>query len=88
MKKQIVRYLSDIGRVGGKKSRRELTSDEAKKMVKLRDARKYYRLYHAQCFWSYSESYRITYEDIPWVAETLKKYGGRQLWMLGTKLCP
>ncbi len=87
MNKHIVRYLSRIGKVGGKKSRRQLSSDEARLMVRVREARKLFKKYYAQCFWSYDINYKIEKSDIPWVGDQLMKNGDRKLWSLGVKLC-
>ncbi len=80
-------YLAAMGRRGGVKSRRELTSEEAREMVKVREARRAYQKYYAQCFWSYRPDLKITQEDVAWVAEQLMKKGGREAWLLGKKLC-
>ena len=56
-------------------------------MVKVREARKAYAKFHAQCFWSYRPDLEITAQDIPWVAEQLMKQGGRDAWQAGAKLC-
>lgn len=87
MNKQVVKYLSKIGRAGGKKSRRTLDPETARDMVRLREARRLFRKYHAQCFWSYDPNYKITLNDIPWVSEQLMKNGNRKLWEIGIKLC-
>ena len=91
MKKQINKYvsvyLSEIGRVGGLKSRRKLDSKTAHDMVRLREARRLYKKYHTQCFWSYDPQYVVRLSDIPWLCEQLMKNGNRKLWMLGAKLC-
>lgn len=80
-------YLSVIGRRGGRKSRRSLAPDAARAMVRLREARRAYRHFHTQCFWSYDPQYHITLRDIPWVAEQLMKFGGRAGWETGARLC-
>lgn len=36
----IKEYLSEIGRKGGKKSKRKLTSEQAKEMVRIREEKK------------------------------------------------
>ena len=86
--KAIKLYLAEIGRQGGKKSRRPLDPVTAKNMVRVREARRAYKRFHAQCFWSFDPHYRITLADVDWVAEQLKKNGNRKLWQLGVKLCP
>jgi hypothetical protein len=80
-------YLSRIGRRGGLKSRRRLEPDAARNMVRLREARRAFRRFHTQCFWSCDPAYEITLGDVPWVAEQLMKFGGRRGWEWGARLC-
>lgn len=80
-------FLSEIGRRGGRKSRRRLDSETARRMVRLREARRAYRRFHTRCFWSYDPDYRVTEGDLPWVAEQLMKFGGRAGWETGARLC-
>lgn len=80
-------YLARIGRKGGRRSRRKLDSETARDMVRVREARRAYHHYHAQCFWSYDPDYVVRLDDIPWVAEQLMKHGGREAWELGARLC-
>lgn len=87
MKASVREYLSKIGRKGGKRSRRELDPQTARRMVRVREARRAFHRYHARCFWSFDPDYKITQHDIPWVAEQLKKHGDRAAWALGGKLC-
>lgn len=49
-------YLAEIGRRGGRRSRRYLSPEAAR-------------------------------EYVPWVAERLMTYGGREGWEIGAKLC-
>jgi hypothetical protein len=56
-------------------------------MVKIREARRAYAKFHAQCFWSYDPDLKITSADVPWVASQLMKQGGRAAWFAGAKLC-
>ena len=81
------KYLSAIGRRGGRSSRRALDSGIARDMVKVREARRAFRDFHAQCFWSFDPDYRVTLADVPWVAEQLMKHGGREGWDIGARLC-
>lgn len=81
-------YLSEIGRRGGRKSRRRLTPEQARRMVRVREARKAFRRFHARCFWSAPPDLRITDEDIPWVAQKLREQGGREGWEAAQRLCP
>ena len=87
MKASVRKYLSTIGRQGGRISKRKLSLEEARNMVKVREARRAYRKFHAQCFWSYRPDLRISAADVPWVAEQLMKQGGREAWRVGAKLC-
>lgn len=83
----IRRYLSDIGRRGGAKSRRSLSPQTAKEMVRLREARRAFRKFKTSCFWSYDPSRPITASDIPWLVEQLKKAGDRRAWETAVRLC-
>lgn len=87
MSDAIKKYLAEIGRKGGKKSRRQLDPEDARAMVQVREARRAYRTYHARCFWSYSPDLVIGRQDVSWVAENLMKYGDRQAWEKGASLC-
>lgn len=82
------KYLAQIGRRGGLKSRRQLSSEAARAMVRLREARRAYRRFHTACFWSFDPNYRPTAADIPWIAERLREFGGRDGWFTSAKLAP
>jgi hypothetical protein len=81
------RHLSQLGRAGGRKSRRTLTSEQARALVRVREAGRAYRRFHTQCFWSFDPALRITLGDVPWVAERLMTFGGRTGLELGARLC-
>lgn len=81
-------YLAEIGRRGGRASRRTLTPEQAQAMVRLREARRAYRRFHARCFWSYAPDLRIGPADVAWVAEQLRRHGGRDAWDVAARLCP
>jgi hypothetical protein len=87
MSENIRKYLSDIGKRGGRKSRRTLDSETARNMVRLREAKRAFRRFYARCFWSYDPDYVLTLDDIEWVAKQLMKNGGREAWEVGAKLC-
>lgn len=87
MDREVRAYLARIGRQGGRKSRRALDPDTARTMVTVREARRAYRRFHAECFWSYDPGYRIGIADVPWVADQLKRHGGRAAWLLASRLC-
>ena len=80
-------YLAQIGRQGGRVSKRALSPAQARAMVRVREARRAYRRFHAQCFWSYDPDLRVGESDIPWVAERLRRYGGRIAWDVAARLC-
>jgi len=87
MKPSVREYLAEIGRRGGRKSRRVLDPATARAMVQVREARRAYRRFHAVCFWSFDPDYRIGLSDIDWVAAQLRKHGGREAWQTAVKLC-
>ena len=80
-------YLAKIGRKGGAKSRRHLSSEDAKNMVRLRDAKRAFNKFHSQCFWYMRENMVITLADVPEIARGLRQNGGRQGFLLAAKLC-
>lgn len=84
---EISRYMAEIGARGGRKSRRRLSPEDAKEMVKVREARRAFRRFRTRCFWSYRPDLQIGREDVPWVAEQLMKYGDREAWLIGARLC-
>jgi hypothetical protein len=83
----ISKYFSKIGRRGGRTSRRELSSNAAKEMVRIREARRIYRRFHSLCFWSFDPQYLVTAQDIPWVIDRLRRNGDRQSWEAALSLC-
>lgn len=80
-------YMARIGSRGGSRSRRNLSPEDARKMVHVREARKIFRQYRAQCFWYMPLETEIGYSDIPAIVRGLKQYGGRQGFLLAAKLC-
>jgi hypothetical protein len=87
MERKVRAYLAEIGRRGGRKSRRALDPETARAMVRVREARRAYRRFHAECFWSFDPDYDIRVSDVAWVAEQLRKHGGRDAWEVSRKLC-
>jgi hypothetical protein len=80
-------YLSEIGRKGGAKSRRHLSAEDARNMVRVREARRAFRAYHAQCFWYLRPEMTVTLADIPEIVRGLRQNGGRRGFLLASKLC-
>ena len=87
MDNTIHKYLAEIGRRGGRKSRRSLDRETARAMVRVREARRAFREFHATCFWSYRKDLVIGPADVEWVAETLKKNGDMRAWRMAGRLC-
>ena len=87
MPDEIKKYLAEIGRRGGRKSRRTLDSETARSMVRVREARRAYGRFRTSCFWSYRPDLRIGLDDVDWVAEILMKNGNREAWHVGRSLC-
>lgn len=87
MERDLQEYLAEIGRRGGRRSRRTLTAEQARAMVRVREARRAYKKFHARCFWSYPPDLEIRSKDVAWVAELLMKHGGLEAWRVGAKLC-
>ncbi|MBI2431310.1 MAG: hypothetical protein HYV26_00350 [Candidatus Hydrogenedentes bacterium] len=56
-------------------------------MVRVREAGRAYRRFHARCFWSYDPGLQIKKGDIPWVVEQLRKHGNREAWEVAGRLC-
>lgn len=83
----IKRYLAEIGARGGRRSRRTLSPEDARAMVRVREARRAFRKYRSQCFWSYRPDVEIGPADVGWVAEQLMKHGDREAWRVGARLC-
>jgi hypothetical protein len=73
-------YFAKIGRKGGKKSRRELSSEQARRMVAVRLARAAFQKFHVHCFWYCARDLKITTANAGWVAEQLRRDGNRAAW--------
>jgi hypothetical protein len=86
MDERLRAYLAEIGRRGGRKSRRTLPPETAREMVRVREARRAYRRFYHQCFWSFAPDLVITAGDVPWIVEQLRKYGGRTAWEVAARL--
>lgn len=82
------KYLVEIGRRGGRKSRRRLDPETARAMVRIHEARRAYRELYATCFWSYRPDLEIGLNDVEWAAETLRRNGNLKAWRVASRLCP
>ena len=88
MNQSVQSYLAEIGRRGGRKSRRALDPETARAMVRVREARRAYRRFHTECFWSFDPVFQVGPADVAWVAAQLRRHGGRDAWDIARKLCP
>ena len=77
---------ADAGRLGGIRSRRHLSAGDARRMVAVREARRLYRENQTTCFWWARPDLVIRAVDVPWVADGLRKHGGRQAWRDASRL--
>lgn len=69
-------------------SRATASPDEAAaRLRRLELARKAYRDFYAQCFWSYREDAEITEEKIPFVIRRLREHGGHAGYRIAAELC-
>lgn len=80
-------YFSQIGRKGGEKSRRVLSSETARDMVRLREAQRAFRRFHSRCFWYLRADLKVSQADVPEIIRGLRKNGGREGFLLAAKLC-
>jgi len=83
----ISEYLSEIGRKGGKKSRRVLSAKDARNMVRVREAGRAFKAFHAQCFWYMPKDMKVMLEDLPEIVRGLRQNGGRRGFLLASRLC-
>lgn len=79
-------YLSRIGRKGGLRSRRELSPEQARDMVRVREARRAFRAFHAQCFWYLRPDLVATLDDVPEIVRGLRRHGGRKGFLIAARL--
>lgn len=56
-------------------------------MVRVREARRYYRAFYDRCFWNSPKDLKIGREDVDWVARKLRENGGRAGWEAALRLC-
>lgn len=82
----VTEYLKKIGAKGGKKSRRSLSPEQARRMVAVREARKAYRKYKQACFWSSPEDLVIQYQHVPLIVKGLREQGDRDAFVLAGRL--
>ena len=81
-------YLARIGRKGGSKSRRTLSSADARDMVRVREARRAFREFHAQCFWYLRPDLQVSLDDVPEIVRGLRRDGGLKGFLAAARLAP
>lgn len=84
---EVSKYFSKIGSKGGSISRRDLSSEAAREMVKVREARRAFRKFHTECFWYMPRDMDVSKEDIPAIVRGLRQNGGRRGFLIADKLC-
>ena len=62
-------------------------SDTATRQRRLELARKAFREFYGQCFWSYRADAEITEEDISWVLRELRHNGGHRGYHAAGEIC-
>ena len=77
---------AEAGRLGGQRSKRHLSAESARAMVCVREARKLFRANYITCFWWTRPDLVIRTEDVAWVADGLRKDGGRKAWRAAATL--
>jgi hypothetical protein len=55
-------------------------------MVCVREARKLFRAHYVTCFWWARPDVPIGLEQVAWVANGLRKFGGRDAWRAAARL--
>lgn len=56
-------------------------------MVRVREARRAFHEFYADCFWYCRKDLEIGPADVEWVAETLRKNGDMRAWRAAARLC-
>jgi hypothetical protein len=61
--------------------------DAEARQRRLELARKAFKDFYAQCFWSYRPEAEITEDDIPWVVRELRHNGGHRGYHVVGEIC-
>ena len=62
-------------------------SDKSERERRLELARKAFKDFYAQCFWSYREDLEITEDKIPLIIQGLREQGGHAGYRIAAELC-
>lgn len=87
MDETVKAYLREIGQRGGRRSRRELSAEQARDMVRVREARRLFRRFYGSCFWNAPKDLVIGPDDVDWVVKQLRENGGHAGWEAARRLC-
>jgi hypothetical protein len=79
-------HFAEIGRKGGLKSRRTLSPAQARQMVALRMARKALQRFRTLCFWSARPDVKVTFENLDWLVEQLRRNGNMAAWKAAAQI--
>ncbi len=55
-------------------------------MVRIREARRALREFHAQCFWYLRRDMAVTLDDLPEIIRGLRRNGGRRGFLIAARL--
>jgi hypothetical protein len=83
---EIKTFLRKSGSKGSGRSRRRLDSHQARRMVAVREARRAFRVYKTQCFWSFDPDWSIHNAQVPLVIQTLRSEGNAQAFALAKRI--
>lgn len=56
-------------------------------MVRVREARRAFRDFYAQCFWYLHPDMQVTLRDVPEIVRGLRRNGGRKGFLVAARLC-
>jgi hypothetical protein len=62
--------------------------EQGSRQRRLELARRAFRDFYLQCFWSYRDDLEITEEKIPFVVRGLRLHGGHKGYKIAAELCP
>ena len=62
-------------------------TEESKRAKRLDLARKVFKEFSLQCFWSWPEDAQITEDSIPSIVRGLRLYGGHKGYKIAAELC-
>ena len=60
---------------------------DARDMVRVREARRAFREFHAQCFWYLRPDLQVSLDDVPEIVRGLRRNGGRRGFLVAARLC-